>query len=250
MRCDGIVSAATLHARHVAGRLVEQERLLDLEADLDLLLTRPRQLLLRALALGDVFGDADQILRLPVGAENRDLDGVQVAQTSMGRLDGFLRDVHQLTAAQHRPVLRHEEAGLLLRKEIVVAPADGRAAVDAQRLFLGLVPAHEPQVLGVFDEEHDRQVLEHRVQEVPGVFEFSRPPRQRLLGPPVLGQFSFQLSVGLSQLRGQFVHLAAGASDLRSPLSGFANRAAHEGQPAPDRRAPCPRQRPPGELSE
>ena len=72
------------HARHVSGRLVEQERLLDLEADLDLLLTRPRQLLLRALALGDVFGDADQIFRLPVGAEDRDLDGVQVAQTSMG----------------------------------------------------------------------------------------------------------------------------------------------------------------------
>ena len=52
------------HARHVSGRLVEQERLLDLEADLDLLLARPSQLLLRPLALGDVFGDADQILRL------------------------------------------------------------------------------------------------------------------------------------------------------------------------------------------
>ena len=49
-------------------RLIEQERLLDLEADLDLLLPRPGQLLLRALALGDVFGDADQIPRCPVGA--------------------------------------------------------------------------------------------------------------------------------------------------------------------------------------
>ena len=52
------------HPRQIAGRLVEQERLLDLEADLDLLLTRPGQLLLRALPLGDVFGDADQIFRL------------------------------------------------------------------------------------------------------------------------------------------------------------------------------------------
>ena len=71
MRCEGIVSAADTHARHVPGRLVEQQRLLDLEADLDLLLARPSQLLLRPLALGDVFGDADQIFRLAVGAEHR-----------------------------------------------------------------------------------------------------------------------------------------------------------------------------------
>ena len=129
-----------------------------------------------------------------VGAENRDFDGVQEAQTSMGCLDGFFGNLHHLTAIQHRAVFRHEEAGLLLRKEIVVASPDCRAAVDAQRLFLGLVPADEPQVLGVLDEEHDRQVFEHRVQETPGIFEFSRPPRQRLFRPLVLGSSVIMIS--------------------------------------------------------
>ena len=41
--------------RQIARRLVEQERLLDPEADLDLLLTRPGQLLFGALPIGDVF---------------------------------------------------------------------------------------------------------------------------------------------------------------------------------------------------
>ena len=138
------------YARHVSGRLVEQERLLNLEADLDFLLARPSQLFLRPLALGDVFGDADQILRLSVGAEDRDLEGVQEAQASMGCLNGFLGNLHHLTAIQHGPVFRDEEAGLLLGEEIVVASPDGGAAVDAERLFLRLVPADEFQVLGIF----------------------------------------------------------------------------------------------------
>src|SRR5262245_12722296 len=140
------------HARHVAGRLVEQERLLDLEADLDLLLARPRQFLLRPLALGDVLRDADEILWRAVGADDRDLDGVQVAQTAVDRLYGFLRNLHHLAAIQDRAILRNEEAGLLLGKEVVVASSDRGAAVDAQGLFFGSVPSHEFQVRGVLDE--------------------------------------------------------------------------------------------------
>ncbi len=85
-------------AGHVSGRLVEQQRLLDLEADLDLLFPRARQFLLRALAVGDVFGDPDEILWRSIGAENRHLDGVQVAQATMRGLDRLLGDFHHLAA--------------------------------------------------------------------------------------------------------------------------------------------------------
>ena len=158
-----------------------------------------------------------------------------------------------LTAVQHRTVLRHEEAGLVLRKEIVVASPDGRAAVDAQRFFLRLVPADEFQVLGILDEEHDRQVFEHRVQEAPGIFEFSRSPRQRLLGPLVLGQFLFQLSVDCSQLGREFIlrdWALFGLPFLLRTGERFAGRARHQGQRSPDSRPVCPRQRLPGGLPE
>ena len=188
------------HAGHVAGRLVEQERLLDLEADLDLLLARPRQFLLRPLALGDVFRDADEILWRSIGADDWNLDGVQVPQTAVRCLDGLLRNLHDLTAVQYRAILRDEEAGLFLGKEIVVASSDCGAAVDAQGLFFGSVPPHEFQVPGVLDEEHDRQVFEHRVEKAPRIFEFSRPFRQGFFGAPVLRHLLFQLRVGSSQL--------------------------------------------------
>ena len=118
----------------------------------------------------------------------------------MGGLDGFLGNLHHLTAVQHGTVFRDEEAGLLLGEEIVVASPDGGAAVDAERLFLRLVPADEFQVLGILHEEHDGQVFEHRVQEAPGIFEFSRALRQRLLRPLVIGQLLRQLRVDCSQL--------------------------------------------------
>ena len=132
----------------------------------------------------------------------------------MGGLDGFLGNFHHLTAVQHGTVFRDEEAGLLLGEEIVVAFPDGGAAVDAERLFLRLVPADEFQVLGVLHEEHDGQVLEDRVQEAPASSEFSRALRQRLLRPLVI------------ELRG-----------------GFADRARRRRQRWPGRPCPSPRQR-------
>ena len=46
---------------------------------------------------------------------------MEEAQASMRRLDRFFRDIHHPAAGQDRAVLRFEEPGLLLGKEIVVA---------------------------------------------------------------------------------------------------------------------------------
>ena len=82
-----------------------------------------------------------------------------------------------------------EEAGLLFWKEVVVALSDRHAAIDPQSLFFGLVPANEAQVLGILDEEHDRKMLQDRVEEVPGVFELG-------FSLPVFGELSPQLGLG------------------------------------------------------
>ena len=138
---------------------------------------------------------------VPSAPEHRHLDGVEEPQTPMGGLDGFFRDVDHLPAGQHGAVLRLEEARLLLGKEVVVALADRRAAIDAERLFFGPVPADEPQVLGILHEEHDRQVLEHRVEEIAGIFELGGAPGQRLLRPAVLGELPLELRLGLARRR-------------------------------------------------
>ena len=103
----------------------------------------------------------------------------------MGGLDGFFGNVDHLPAVQHRPVLRHEEAGLLLRKEIVVASPMAALRSMPSASSSALFQRTNRRSLGVLDEEHDRQVLEHRVQEIPGVLELGRAPRQRFLRPLV-----------------------------------------------------------------
>ena len=137
MRCEGMVRAAALNAGQILRRLFEQQGLLDPEADLHFLLARPRELLLRALAVGDVLGDPDQVLRRAVGAEHRHLDGVEKSQATMRGLDGFFRDVDHLAAGQDGAILGFEEPRLLLGEEVVVALADRRAAIDPERFFLG-----------------------------------------------------------------------------------------------------------------
>ena len=189
------------NAGKVLGRLFEEQGLLDLEPDLDLLLPRARQLLLRPLAVGDVFRDPDQVLRGAIGAEHGHLDGVEEAQAAMGRLDRLFRDVHHLPACEHGPILGFEEPGLLLREEVVVALADRRAAIDPERFLLGPVPAHEPQVLGVFHEQHDREMLEDRVQEVPRVLELGGAASQCFLGPAIFRDLSFQLGLRVPRCR-------------------------------------------------
>jgi hypothetical protein len=56
-------------------------------------------------------------------------------------------------------------------------------------------------MLGVFHKEHDGKVLEHRVQEVPRLFELGGAARQRFFRPPVLGDLAFQLGLGLARSR-------------------------------------------------
>ena len=184
------------HARHVSRRLVEKQGLLDLEADLDFLLARACELLLRLFALGDVFGDADEILRRAVGAEHGHFDGVQIAEAPMCGLDGLFGDLDHPAAVEHGAVFRDEEVRLFLGKEVVIASSDCRAAIDAERLFLRPVPANELQVLGVLDEEHDRQIFQHRVEKTPRIFELSRPLGQRFFHALLFGRFAFHHARG------------------------------------------------------
>jgi hypothetical protein len=68
-------------------------------------------------------------------------------------------------------------------------------------------------MLGVLDEEHDRQVLQHRIEEIASVLELGGLPGQRLLGPAVFRNLPLELALGLP--RGVF--FSTGASACRFP---------------------------------
>ena len=152
----------------------------------------------------------------------------------MGRLDRFFWDVHHLPAGEHCPILGFEEPGLLLREEVVVALADRRAAIDPERLLLGPVPAHESQVLGVFHEQHDREMLEHRVQEVPRLLELGGAASQCFLGAAIFRDLPFQLVLRVPRRR-RIVRAAAtsrvGAVEDALDTRGSQKLALDSGQP-------------------
>ncbi len=160
---------------------------------------------------------------VPSAPSTGHFDGVQIAETPMRGLDSFLGNFDHPPAVQHGAVLRHEEVGLLFGKEIVVASSDCRAAIDAERLFLRSVPANELQVLGVFHEEHDRQVLEHRVQETPRIFELCRALGQRFFHPLLFGQILLTSWLG-ARGSGLGSSRAREARDLRARTRGMLAR--------------------------
>ncbi len=68
--------------------------------------------------------------------------------------------------AQRLAILRLEEVGLLLREEVVIRVAEELRARAAQQLLARTVHQLEPQLIRVLDEDHQRQVVDDRTEEV------------------------------------------------------------------------------------
>ncbi len=118
----------------------------------------------RALPVGDVARDAEQVQGLAVVARHGDLLGVEPALAA-GGVDGLLGDVEELAAGEHRPVLAGEEVGLVLREEVVVVAPEHLLSGEAEQLLAGAVEPDEAQLAGVLDEDHVGDVLDDAVEE-------------------------------------------------------------------------------------
>ncbi len=121
--------------------------------------------------LGDVVGDAEQELRPPIGIEHRDLLGMQDARAFVARVNDFFRDVEDGAARQHLAVFRDEKARFVPGEEVKIALADQLLACVSEQLLTRPVDAHEPQVGGVLDEHHVRDLLDHRIEERAGALQ-------------------------------------------------------------------------------
>ncbi len=113
----------------------------------------------------DVLGDPEQVARLPLFVQDRDLLGVKYPGPLGLGLDGLLRDVEHRPPLQHFPVPGGEEVGFVLGKEVVVVPADQILPGIAEELLAGSVEPYEPQILRRLDEDHVGNVLDNGVQE-------------------------------------------------------------------------------------
>jgi hypothetical protein len=69
----------------------------------------PLEPLLGLLALGNIFGDAKQILRVPVGVQDGDLLGVQEPRAKRASLKWLLGSVDHCTTHQHLAIVGGEE---------------------------------------------------------------------------------------------------------------------------------------------
>ena len=98
-----------------------------------------RDALDRPLAVGDVFGNAEQIFGLAVFAVDGQPLRHDVANAIVAGLDLLFLDDLQPVGAQHFLVAHEERIGLLLRQEVVVVLADQLFAGDAEQFLAGAV---------------------------------------------------------------------------------------------------------------
>ncbi len=84
----------------------------------------------------------------------------------VGGLDGLFRNVDQVPIAQCLSVHRDEVLGLLGGKKIEVVLAHQVLARQAEQLLANEIEADESEVFGVLDENHVRDVFDHRVEEL------------------------------------------------------------------------------------
>ena len=115
---------------------------------------QPRDLGLGPLALGDVLGDAQQVLRLAGGVAEGDLLGAQNGHAAvLARHVVFLNHA-DLARLQHLAIALDIDRGQFGGVEVGVGLAHHLLPREAQGLLAGAVQQHVAMVVGALDEHH------------------------------------------------------------------------------------------------
>jgi hypothetical protein len=125
--------------------------------------------------VGDVFGDAEQILRLLPVVADHDHPGAKKAEAIMRRVDRLLLDDLNLPRLKHFAVARDEAVGLVLGKHIMVGSTDDGFALDAEKFLAGAVQQDETEIARVLDEHYGGNVLDDGFEELPGAEQRAQP---------------------------------------------------------------------------
>gem|GEM_PF-7089539 len=83
----------------------------------------------------------------------------------MSGADRLFRDLHRGVRLERLPVARLEEGGLLAREQIEVALPEERQPGNSQQFFARAVEQLKAQLARFLDEDHQRHVLDDRVDE-------------------------------------------------------------------------------------
>ena len=147
-------------------------------------LLRLQELLLQAPAVGDVFGNAEQVAGASLPVKERDLLGVQDAQLAGPGFNRLLGDLDQLPLLQGEPVLGTEELRLFPGKEVEIVFAEQLFPGIAEQVLAGLVEGDVTQVGRLLGEDHGRYVVDHVFQVVLGASERLLPLQPLADVPP------------------------------------------------------------------
>ena len=132
------------------------------------LVMRFSERLFGAFAFGDILRDAQQVLGSAIGIQDWHFERVERSDASVPGLNRLFRKLYQFSSGQDLAILRDEVVGLFLGEEVIVGVADHVLAGETDQLRAGLVPAHEPEIFGIFHEDHDRECSRPRNPGTPG----------------------------------------------------------------------------------
>ena len=102
---------------------------------------------------------------LASGIIDADFTRVQDTGFSIAHQDGFFRYIQSLAAGKYFLVCVNKGRGLLQREEIMVAFAQQRSLFEAEQFLARSVKQLEPQVAGIFEKHHCRNLLNHAVEQ-------------------------------------------------------------------------------------
>ena len=130
------------------------------------------KLQLDRLALGDVVGKPEEVLRNSLLVENRDFCRAQEPHALLSGGDGFLQRDFRNAGLEDGVVTRHEMICLILREEVVVVFADELVAPVAEQIEARLVEQEKAVILGVLDEQQAGYVFDDGFAEKVGALQF------------------------------------------------------------------------------
>src|SRR5574341_27365 len=114
-----------------------------------------------AFLFGDVFRNAEQVAGTSLLICDREFFRMKNPPSSIFRLDRLFWNIYEIATREDFPVLTRKEIGFRLRKDVIIIVPQQLMARVPEQVLAGAIEANEPQIFGVLDKNHVRNVLKN-----------------------------------------------------------------------------------------
>src|SRR5215510_13537112 len=88
---------------------------------------------------------------------------------AFSRLDGLFRNIKEVSSGKNLSVFARKEIGFRLREKVVIILAQQLITRIPKQVFTCAIKSGKPQVFGILDENHVRNVLKDGLHETLGL---------------------------------------------------------------------------------